>query len=98
MKSYYVYMLTNLSNQVLYIGVTNQLLRRVYEHKAHLVDGFTQKYNVTKLVYFEQTDDVRVAIAREKQLKRWRRDKKNHLVNQFNPEWRDLYSELDGLG
>ncbi|MCC5797784.1 MAG: GIY-YIG nuclease family protein [Methylophaga sp.] len=94
MKSYYVYILSNINNQVLYIGVTSHLIKRVYEHKNHLVDGFTRKYNVTKLVYFEQTSDVEVAIAREKQLKRWRREKKNYLINQTNPGWNDLYSTL----
>ena len=94
MKSYYVYILSNTNNQVLYIGVTNHLIRRVYEHKNHVIDGFTRKYNLNKLVYFEQTDDVSVAIAREKQLKHWRREKKNYLVNQFNPDWHDLYPQL----
>ena len=94
MKDYYVYILSNTNNQVLYTGVTNHLIRRVYEHKNHAVDGFTQKYNVTKLVYFEQGSDVEAAIAREKQIKRWRREKKNYLINQFNPDWRDLYLDL----
>ena len=94
MKTYYVYCLSNINNRVLYIGVTNDLLRRVYEHKHHLVSGFTAKYNVTKLIYFEQTDDAQSAIRREKQLKGWRREKKENLINQFNPEWKDLYPEL----
>jgi len=94
MKNYYVYCLSNFNNRVLYIGVTNDLLRRVYEHKHHLVSGFTAKYNVTRLIYFEQTNDAQSAIRREKQLKGWRREKKENLINQFNPEWKDLYPEL----
>ncbi len=94
MKTYYVYCLSNINNRVLYIGVTNDLLRRVYEHKHHLVSGFTAKYNVTKLIYFEQTNDAQSAIRREKQLKGWRREKKENLINQFNPGWKDLYPEL----
>ena len=87
---YYVYMMTNKSNQVLYIGVTNNLQRRVFEHKNQLVEGFTQMYNVHKLVWFEQTSDVRSAIAREKQLKGWTRKKKDWLIEQMNPTWSDL--------
>jgi putative endonuclease len=87
---YYVYLLTNQNNKVMYIGVTNNLERRVYEHKMKLVPGFTEKYNVNKLVYFEETSDVRAAIAREKEIKKWRREKKNNLVIAANPEWRDL--------
>ena len=77
----------------MYIGMTNDLVRRVYEHKTKAVKGFTEKYNVHKLVYFEETSDVNVAIAREKEIKKWRRAKKNALVIRENPEWRDL-----GLG
>ena len=87
---YYVYMLSNWNNKVLYIGVTNNLQKRVYEHKHHLVEGFTDKYNVTKLVYFEETSDVHAAIEREKQLKKWRREKKNQLIESMNPHWNDL--------
>ena len=89
-KSYYVYLLTNWNNRVIYVGVTNDLMRRVYEHKQKLVPGFTEKYNVTKLVYFEQTRDVTAAIEREKQIKKWRREKKDTLVLSMNPEWKDL--------
>jgi len=74
----------------MYIGVTNNLERRVYEHKTKMVPGFTEKYNVDKLVYFEETSDVRAAIAREKEIKKWRREKKNNLVVAVNPEWKDL--------
>ena len=87
---YYVYLLTNWNNKVLYTGVTNDLQRRLYEHKNELVDGFTKKYRVHKLVYFETTNDVRVAIQREKQIKGWVRLKKNALVESMNPEWKDL--------
>ena len=90
MHTYYVYILTNWNNKVMYIGVTNDLERRLYEHINKLADGFTKKYNVHKLVYFEETNDIDVAIAREKQLKGWRRDKKNALVESQNPSWRDL--------
>jgi len=74
----------------MYVGVTNNLERRVYEHKHKLVQGFTEKYNVNKLVYFEETGDVEAALTREKQIKKWRREKKNRLVCSINPEWRDL--------
>ena len=88
--NYYVYVLTNKSNRVMYIGVTNNLERRLYEHKQELIEGFTKRYHVHKLVYFETTTDVRSAIEREKQLKGWRRARKNELVETMNPEWRDL--------
>ena len=87
---YYVYLLTTRNNKVMYVGMTNDLRRRVYQHKKKLVPGFTQKYNVDKLVYYETTNDVRSAIAREKEIKKWRREKKNNLVITANPEWKDL--------
>ena len=87
---YYVYILANWSDSVLYVGVTNDLARRLYEHKNHLTDGFTKKYNVHKLVYFEQTNDIRSALEREKQLKGWSRSKKNTLIAKANPAWVDL--------
>ncbi len=90
MKDYYVYILTNKSNSVLYVGMTNDLTRRVYEHKNGVVDGFTKKYNVHKLVYYEITTDVNSAIEREKQIKAYKRVKKDALINSFNPEWKDL--------
>lgn len=93
-KQYYVYILTNKSNKVLYIGVTNDLIRRLFEHKNKLVDGFTKKYNLVKLVYYEATDDVKGALGREKQLKNWHRDWKINLIKQFNPEWKDLSEAL----
>ena len=91
--SYFIYLLTNWKNKAIYIGVTNDLERRLYEHKNKLVKGFTEKYNVSKLVYFEETQDVTTAIDREKEIKKWRREKKDRLVNQTNPNWRDLSLE-----
>ena len=90
---YYVYIMTNKSG-TLYTGVTNNLERRIYEHKMHLVDGFTKKYKIDKLVYFEETDDINAAISREKQIKGWLRKKKIALIESTNPEWDDLSSEL----
>lgn len=91
---YYVYILTNKSNSVMYIGVTNDIARRIYEHRNHMVAGFTDKYHVTKLVYVETVSDVRDAIQREKQLKGWTRAKKNALVESANPNWRDLWETI----
>ena len=91
MNYYFVYILSNRSNSVVYVGVTNNLERRLYEHKNGLFDGFTKKYNVHKLVYYEYTTDIKSAIAREKQIKGWRRSKKNDLINSKNPEWKDLF-------
>ena len=93
---YYVYILTNKSNNVMYIGVTNALKRRVLEHKNELIEGFTKRYHVHKLVYFESFRDVKVAIAREKQLKSWKREKKDCLVKAVNADWHDLTEELSG--
>ena len=90
--TYYVYFLTNWNNQVIYVGMTNDLERRLYEHKNKLIPGFTKKYNLNRLVYFEETPDVTAAIAREKEIKKWRREKKNQLVNRVNPAWKDLSS------
>ena len=87
---YYVYILSNWNNKVMYVGITNDLQRRVYEHRSKMIKGFTSKYNIDKLVYFEMTEDVMAAITREKEIKRWRREKKNKLVEQENPEWGDL--------
>ena len=89
---YYVYILTNRSG-TLYVGVTNDLERRMYEHKNKLVPGFTSKYNVTRLAHFEQTSEVESAIAREKQIKGWRRNKKVALIESSNPQWKDLSLE-----
>ena len=95
--TYYVYILTNKNNNVLYTGVTKDLIRRVYEHRNHLdKDSFTAKYNVTKLVYYEETTDVRAAIEREKQIKSWSRMKKFLLVREKNPGFLDIYPSLLG--
>jgi putative endonuclease len=89
-KHYYVYLLANWNNKVLYVGVTNDLERRVFEHKNKLVKGFTEKYKVNELVYFEETGDVNVALAREKEIKKWRREKKDALISRINPQWSEL--------
>lgn len=91
---YYVYILASKRHGTLYIGVTSDLVKRIYEHKNDLVEGFTNKYAVHVLVYFETTESVESAIAREKQLKKWNRAWKIRLIGKSNPEWRDLYSEL----
>jgi len=88
-RQYYVYMMTNCSKTI-YTGVTNDLTRRVYEHKNKLTQGFTKKYNVDILVYYEATSDVNASIAREKQLKGWRRNRKVELIESVNPDWKDL--------
>jgi len=92
MKQYYVYIMTNRCG-TLYVGVTNDLARRVHEHKNKLIPGFTAKYNITKLVYFETTTDVRTAIARERQIKGWLRVKKIALIESVNPNWDDLSAD-----
>jgi len=92
-KQYYIYIITNKTNRVLYTGVTNDLKRRVYEHKEKLVKGFTSKYNVSKLVYYDVCEDIEGAILREKQIKGWLRKKKIALIESMNPEWRDLSLE-----
>ena len=93
-KQYYVYIMTNKYNTVLYTGVTNDLKRRVYEHKSGLGGAFTSKYNITKLVYYEACGDAYSAIAREKQIKGGSRQKKIDLINAMNSGWKDLYEEL----
>ncbi len=93
-RQYCVYILTNSRNSVLYTGVTSDLKRRVWQHREKLVPGFTQRYNVFKLVFYEVTDDVNAAIAREKQIKAGTRQKKINLVELMNPEWRDLYEDI----
>ena len=93
--TYYVYILTNKNKTVLYTGVTNDLIRRVYEHKNHLDKGsFTAKYKVDRLVYFEETTDVRASIEREKQIKSWSRNRKTDLIFERNPHWVDLYNQI----
>lgn len=93
-KSYYTYILTNKYNKILYIGVTGNLKRRIYEHKGHYKSGFTQKYNVDKLVFYERFNNPMDAIKREKSLKNLLRNKKQKLINNFNPEWEDLYQKI----
>ena len=87
---YYVYILANWNNKAIYTGVTNNLERRVYEHQNKLADGFTKKYNINKLVYFDCTEDITSTIEREKQMKGWKRQKKNELIQAMNSNWRDL--------
>ncbi len=94
MKQYYVYILASKKNGVLYIGVTSNLVKRIYEHKSKLVKGFTKKYHVHKLVYYEETEDIYAAITREKQLKKWNRAWKIELIERENSDWKDLYYSL----
>ncbi len=89
MKNYYIYIMSSIS-RTLYTGITNDLERRVYEHKHKLLPGFTSRYNITRLVYYELTNEVHEAISREKQIKSWRRSKKIKLIETMNPNWRDL--------
>jgi putative endonuclease len=93
-KQYYVYMMTNKNNTTLYTGVTNDLPRRVFEHKNKLAEGFTRKYNINKLVYYEIYEDIYEAITREKQIKGGSRAKKIQLIEEMNPSWNDLSSEI----
>ena len=93
-KQYYVYIMTNKGNTVLYTGIINDLKRRVYEHKEKLVDGFTKRYNITKLVYYEVFADPENAILREKQIKAGSRQNKIDLINSINREWLDLYEKI----
>jgi len=95
MKNYYVYILASKKNGTLYIGATNNLLKRVYEHKSKMVEGFTKKYNIHKLVYYEQTNSIQSALSREKQLKKRYRKWKIELIEEMNPDWKNLY-ELGG--
>ena len=94
MKSYYVYILASKRNGTLYIGVTNDLVRRAYDHKSNVIQGFTEKYGVHNLVYYESYTDVRDALTREKRLKKWKRQWKIDLIESVNPDWRDLYSQI----
>ncbi len=94
MKDYYVYIMASSKMGTLYIGVTSNLVKRVYEHKNKLTDGFTSKYDVDKLVYYEAHNDVNEAILREKQLKKWNRSWKQRIIIDKNPEWEDLYYKI----
>lgn len=93
-KTYYVYILVSKRNGTLYVGVTNDLQRRIFEHKNNVIKGFTEKYNIHKLIYHEETNDVKVAIEREKQIKSWSRKKKISLIEKKNPAWRNLTEVL----
>jgi putative endonuclease len=95
-KTYFVYILASKRNGTIYTGVTSDLIKRVYQHKNGLIDGFTKKYSVHDLVYFEATDDVQSALQREKQIKKWNRQWKIEMIEKKNNEWRDLYPELTG--
>lgn len=96
MKIYFVYILASCKNGTLYIGETNNILRRVIEHKRGQIESFTKKYFVNQLVYYEQTNDIRIAIQREKQIKKWNRKWKIALIEKSNPEWKDLFYEIGG--
>ena len=93
-KYYYVYIITSNNSKVLYIGITNNLRKRVYEHKAKLVNGFSKRYNLNRIIYYEMFEDVNEAIKREKQMKNYSREKKEELIDGFNKNWKDLYNEL----
>jgi putative endonuclease len=93
-NQYYVYILASQRNGTLYVGITNDLIKRVWQHKNDLIEGFTKRYQVHHLVYFEDTSDALSAIAREKQLKKWHRKWKLELIENKNPEWKDLYKEI----
>ena len=91
---YYIYIMTNRYKRVLYTGVTNNIIRRVYEHKHNVADGFTKRYNAHYLIYYEIFDNIEAAINREKQIKSWKRKRKITLIEGFNPQWHDLYEEI----
>ncbi len=92
--NYFIYIITNKNKTVLYLGVTNDLQRRIYEHEHGLITGFSKKYNCHFLVYYEHFQDINEAINREKEIKKWRREKKENLINRFNPDWRFLNNEI----
>jgi len=94
MKQYYVYILSNKTATVIYIGVTGDLRKRVWQHKSKEIDGFTKEYNVDRLVYYEDTTDIKRALEREKQLKKWNREWKDNLIKEKNSDWKDLYNDL----
>lgn len=94
MKIYYVYILASDRNGTLYVGVTNDLKRRIYEHKSKVFKGFTEKYNVDKLIWYESTESIEAVLIKEKQMKKWNRDWKIKMIEEKNYEWKDLYEEL----
>jgi putative endonuclease len=93
-RSYFVYLLASRRNGTLYVGVTNDLTKRVWQHKQGLVEGFTKRYGIKMLVWYQQTESIEAAIVREKQIKKWNRDWKVELIEKNNPQWRDLYAEI----
>ena len=93
-KQFYVYILASKRNGTLYIGVTSQLVQRIWQHKNKMIEGFTEKYNVDRLVYYETHSNAESAITREKQMKKWRRDWKIRLIERKNPDWKDLYDDI----
>ena len=93
-RTYFIYILASKRNGTLYIGITNDLRRRIYEHKNNFINGFTQKYDIHQLVYYEETSDIKSAIQREKRLKKWNRKWKIELIEKENPNWNDLYEQL----
>ena len=93
-KQYYIYIITNKYNTVYYTGVTNNLRRRIYEHKNGSIEGFSKQYRCNKLVWFEETENIESAIIKEKQIKKWKREYKENAIMNINPEWKDLYEEL----
>ncbi|MGO9146999.1 MAG: GIY-YIG nuclease family protein [Desulfomonilia bacterium] len=97
MKQSYVYILSTKRNGTLYVGVTSDLIKRIYEHKQDLINGFTKRYQVHMLVYYEVHNDISEAIIREKQIKKWNRQWKLRLIEEMNPDWRDLYQEITGF-
>ncbi len=98
-RTFYIYIITNTYNSVIYIGVTNNLFRRITEHKNKTdTNSFSAKYNLWKLVYYEYTEYVSSALDREKEIKKWRREKKNELIKMMNPKWNDLFAEIDEYG
>lgn len=94
MKQYFVYILASKNNKVIYIGITDDLVGRVWQHKNDVVEGFTKRYQVHKLVYYEIIEDVTEAVLREKRMKKWKRQWKNNVINEFNSNWDDLYDQL----
>jgi putative endonuclease len=96
MNTYFVYIMASKRNGTLYVGVTNNLIKRVYEHRTDIIQGFTKKYSIHKLVYYEDTNDIYSAIQREKSLKKWNRKWKIKLIEKFNPNWDDLYDDVTG--
>lgn len=98
MKGGYVYILTNKHHNVLYVGVTSSIVNRIHQHRNHFYkNSFTSKYNVEKLVYYELHNTIEFAIAREKEIKKWNRSKKDALINSFNPDWEDLWNQINGI-